>query len=286
MNIRFKIAIITPVYNGEHTIENSIKSLINQTFYSWVNIIVNDGSTDRTAEILKKYKSDPRFIIIDFPENKGRPYARQAALDKTIEIGAKYMCMLDADDLYYSDKLAWQFEFMENNPDVCLLSSSIGYIDNDYNLKGVFETYKEVAFLSLIKLSDYKNVPHASSIIRVNNIDVNYDPNLKLGQDQDFMMRLLLNKKYVFIPKISYLYNRELSFSFKKYKKSIDLASYTRKKKDYNRFALFLYKIIDIIKIIIVGFLCLFGMKNMYFKKIGRNPTKEELSVHKSKLIY
>lgn len=274
------IAVVTPVYNREETLEKSILSLIDQTFKNWVNIIVNDGSTDNTAEILKKYNDDSRFIIIHFPVNRGRPYARQAALDKIIEIGAKYMCMLDADDIYYPDKLLWQFNFMEENPEIALMSSSIGYIDKKINLTGVLEPFKERILLKFCEAKKYISVPHASSIIRVNRIDVDYDPNLKLGEDQDFMMRLLINKKYVFIPKISYLYNRELSFSYKKYKESKKIAFYIRNNLRYSKLELLKLSVRDIFKLFCVRVLILIGMKHEYFNKIGRVPTNEEISVH------
>lgn len=60
------IAVVTPVFNGEETIENSINSLKNQTLDNWVNIIVNDGSTDRTIEILDQYKNDNRFAYLSW----------------------------------------------------------------------------------------------------------------------------------------------------------------------------------------------------------------------------
>lgn len=281
-----KIAVVTPVYNGENTIVNSINSLIHQNFKEWISIIVNDGSTDKTIEVLNKYSNDDRFIIINLEKNVGRGEARKIALKKVKDINAKYMCMLDADDLFYEDKLEWQFNYMEKNLNIALMSCSIGYIDNNNKLLGVLETFEEEKILSFNNFMDYVPVPHACSIIRTSEIgNITFDENLTLGQDQDFMIRMLINKKYSFIPRIGYLYNRTDSFSFKKYKKSILLSYYAKKKLALPKTYLLKLKISNYIKIIIVWVLTLIGKEDIYLDKIGRKPFDDEKDNHLS-LIY
>lgn len=279
------IAVVTPVYNGANTIEKSIQSLLSQTFTDWINIIINDGSTDKTKEVLDKYEQDKRFVIIHFDENQGRAIARQVALEKVLELDVKYMCMLDADDMYYRDKLEWQYDYMENNPEISLMSCSLGYIDTELNLKGVLESYKEEKQLYFDNYKNYHPVPHACSIIRVKDIEnISFDTNLTLGQDQDFMIRMLINKKYAFIPRIGYLYNRNDSFSFKKYKKSLELSVYAKKKINASRRLIFKLKIINFIKLIMVGLLTLFNKQDLYLNKIGRKTNEKELKEHLIKL--
>jgi glycosyltransferase involved in cell wall biosynthesis len=281
MIINPKIAVVTPVYNGEKIIEQSIKSLLAQTFTDWVSVIVNDGSTDNTAKILEKYRYDDRFIVIDLEKNYGRPFARNLALEKVKEINAKYMCMLDADDLYYTDKLEWQFDHMEINSELSFMSCSLGYIDSDINLVGVLECYEEDTHFHFVDYKYYNSLPHACSIIRVNDIgDVTFDPKMSYAQDQDFMIRLLKNKKYSYVPRIAYLYNRTDSFSFKKYKKTKLLEIYSKGKLGYSTFDLFKYKLYEYFKLGIVFILSFFNLEKLYLKKIGRTPTKEELIQH------
>lgn len=280
-----RIAVVTPVYNGAETIEKSIRSLLDQTFDSWVNVIVNDGSTDETRKILEKYQNDERFYIINLENNVGRGAARKIALEKVKEIDAKYMCMLDADDLYYSDKLKWQYDYMELHPDIALLSCSIGYIDHDNKLVGVLETFDKEQIMEFDHYINYKAVPHACSIIRLSETgEVTFDEKLLLGQDQDFMIRMLIKKKYAFIPKIGYLYNRADSFSFKKYKKSLHLAFYAKKKLQLGALDLLKIYIINQVKIMYVGILCLVGKEKIYLNKIGRPTLQNELQEHQTKL--
>lgn len=280
---RPKVAIVTPVYNGEETIEKSIQTILSQIYNNWICVIINDGSTDGTKTILEKYENDERFLIVNLENNVGRGEARKQALKIVQNINADYMCMLDADDLYYNDKIDWQVEYMQTNPDIALLSCSIGYIDSENNLLGVLETFNEVKVLSFDNYLNYIPVPHACSIIRVNQIDdVTFDEKLKLGQDQDFMIRMLLNKKYAFVPKIGYLYNRTDSFSFSKYKKSLDYSLYAKKKLNLSQSYFLKLKAINTLKIAVVGILSLINKQDLYLDKIGRKANNTELEEHKS----
>lgn len=280
-----KIAVVTPVFNGQDSIEKSISSLLNQTFQKWVNIIVNDGSTDGTKEVLDKYLDDPRFIIIHLEKNVGRACARQFALDKVRSERFKYMCMLDADDVYYSDKLEWQYDYMERNLNLTLMSSSIGYINSQNHLKGVLETFSEEKSIKVGSYVDYIAVPHASSIIRVCDVKgVDFDKDFLLGQDQDFMIRLLIGKAYSFVPRISYLYNREDSFSVRKYRNSLKYSRMTKKKFNVGIEKAFLFSVVDFLKVSVVRALSLVQMQKLYLKKLGRAPRECEVLNH-SKLL-
>ncbi len=272
------IAVVTPVFNGEESIQKAINSLLAQTFTNWVNIIVNDGSTDGTSDILKKYRGDSRFIIINFPENKGRPYARQSALDKIRKLGIKYMAMLDADDWYYPDKLEFQHDFMEKHPKITLLSMSFGLINKNNELFGVTSPYKKTTNLHFKKYNEYQMVPHASAIIRMRDIGLkNYNLALVYGEDQDFFRRILVDKQYVYIPKIKYLYTREQSFSYAKYRKSKILYLKSYVKLPISNFSKLKTYLKEYIKLIIVFLLCKTGKNDFYFKQIGRKPTKKEI---------
>lgn len=275
------IAVVTPVYNGEKTIQRSINSLVMQTFQNWICIIVNDGSTDNTKVILDKYKDDERFIIIHLNKNHGRPYARNVALEKVKSINARYMCMLDADDLYYPNKLEWQFSYMERYKDISLASSSLGLINLDFQLVGVLGSYNEKIF-TYNSFEDFTKIPHASSIIRVQDIGNHiFDEDMYLGEDSEFLMRLLLNKRYVFIPKISYLYSRENSFSIEKYKLSHYYAVKSAKKNNMKKKYLLNIYLSYYLKILILVSLKSLGLLRFYFNNIiSRKPTKEEINEH------
>jgi len=272
-----KITIVIPVYNGEQTILKSVKSLNSQTFKNWCCIIVNDGSTDNTKVILDEL-NDERFQIVHFKENKGRPVARQAALEL---ITTKYMCMLDADDWYYPNKLKMQYEFMEDNPDVTLMSTAIGVVNKSNALYTVLAPFKSVKKLLYTEYLKYSLVPHASSIIRVKDIgDLKYNLELKLGEDQDFMRRLLFGKNYIFVNEITYIYHRDESFSFKKYIQSINYTIESINSLPIKRSLKVKVSFKFILKILIVWFLCVLGFKKWYLNRAGKSPNIEELSMY------
>lgn len=89
------VSVVVPVYNGQKTIERCVDSILNQTFRDFELIIINDGSTDNTENILRRYiKSDERLILIT-QENKGVSAARNAGMNQAI---GKWITFVDADD--------------------------------------------------------------------------------------------------------------------------------------------------------------------------------------------
>ncbi|MFI3241776.1 MAG: glycosyltransferase, partial [Alphaproteobacteria bacterium] len=92
-----KISIIIPVYNVEKYLSQCLDSILNQTFNDWEAICVNDGSTDKSAEILTKYANKDSRIKVINQENYGVSSARNAAVKK---ITGEWTCFLDADDAF------------------------------------------------------------------------------------------------------------------------------------------------------------------------------------------
>lgn len=91
-----KITVITPVYNGEKYIDRCVTSVVNQTYNDWEMYIIDDGSTDKTADLLEKYKQDVRFHLIR-KENEGAGQARNYGLE-LISNPESYVVFLDSDD--------------------------------------------------------------------------------------------------------------------------------------------------------------------------------------------
>jgi len=271
------IAVVMPVYNGEATIEIAIQSLLNQTFKNWILIVVNDGSVDNTFHVLKKYKNDERIVVVSYEINRGRSFARKIALEKVIEINAKYMCMLDADDWYYPNKLQFQFDIMESHPQVTLLSSAIGVAKNEL-LHRVIKPYpirKKIIYSNFMK---YCTIPHASSIIRVEHIyDLSYNLKMYFSEDQDFLRRLLINRHYIFDPEIQYIYNREDSFSVFKYVDSMKANIFSINELPLNFFLKKMFFIKCELKIIIIKIIFHLGIEKYYFEKIGEHPISNEI---------
>lgn len=119
------ISVISTVKNGENTIGETIKSLLAQSYSNWELVIIDDGSTDSTNEIIKKFmKYDERIKLIE-TKGIGRGRALNLAVSKA---EAKYIANIDADDLYHPKKLEIQLEYLKNYPQFFLISTNINII--------------------------------------------------------------------------------------------------------------------------------------------------------------
>ncbi|MDO5808499.1 MAG: glycosyltransferase family 2 protein, partial [Lachnospiraceae bacterium] len=105
------VSIIMPSYNTAPYIEETIQSVLNQTYTNWELLIVDDCSTDNTDEILSKI-SDPRIRLFKNEENSGAAVSRNKALR---EAKGQWIAFLDSDDLWMPKKLEKQIHYMEIN---------------------------------------------------------------------------------------------------------------------------------------------------------------------------
>jgi glycosyltransferase involved in cell wall biosynthesis len=107
------VSIITPSFNSEKFIAETIRSVQNQTYQNWEMIIVDDCSTDETVSIVEYIaNNDSRIKVYKLEKNSGTGIARNNALDKA---SGKYIAFLDADDLWKPEKLEIQINFLKNN---------------------------------------------------------------------------------------------------------------------------------------------------------------------------
>jgi len=121
------ISVVMPVYNGEKYLKEAIESILNQTYKDFEFIILNDGSTDKTEEIILSY-DDPRIIYIKNEENlqivktlnKGIGFAR-----------GKYIARMDADDISLPERFEKQIGFMETNKDIKMCGTWVEVFGND-----------------------------------------------------------------------------------------------------------------------------------------------------------
>ena len=127
------VSIIIPCYNYGRYLADALESILAQTYTSWECIIIDDGSTDETREVASHYtQKDSRFNYF-YQKNSGIASARNRAL---AEASGNYFQLLDADDLLESDKLKLQVAYLEENPSVDLVySSMIFFKESDKNYR-------------------------------------------------------------------------------------------------------------------------------------------------------
>lgn len=144
MNNSPKITLGIPFYNAQEYLALAIESVINQSFKEWELILVDDGSTDKSLEIAKKFVDiDTRIRVLSDGLNKKLPYRLNQIID---ESNCDYIARMDADDIIHPDRLKIQIEFLEENPSYDLVSSGVVSIDNNnqvYGYRGVKDIYTD-----------------------------------------------------------------------------------------------------------------------------------------------
>lgn len=122
-----KVSIITPCWNGEKYIGETIESVLGQTYPDWEMLIVDDGSTDGSRRIAAEYAGRDRRIRLFSQENAGSAAARNRGIR---EASGRYIALLDADDLWDPSFLEKQLAFMKEKKAVCVCCS-YRYIDEN-----------------------------------------------------------------------------------------------------------------------------------------------------------
>lgn len=120
------VSVVMSVYNGERYLKEALDSILSQTYPDFEFIIIDDGSTDGTADILASYREADGRVNIYRQDNRGLIVSlnRGCSLAK-----GKYIARMDADDISLPDRLECQVDFMESHPEIGVAGSWIEYID-------------------------------------------------------------------------------------------------------------------------------------------------------------
>lgn len=142
------ISIIIPTYNYAHLISETLENILKQSYQNWECIIIDDGSTDNTTEIVKGFlEKDIRFIYI-----KQKNQGPNAARNKGIKIAkGDYIQFLDADDSLETEKLSFQLQYLKQNPHVDIVYGNSHSFTNEkirnytpYSMPRVSGTIEEI----------------------------------------------------------------------------------------------------------------------------------------------
>lgn len=194
-----EISIIVPTYNYAHFIVDCLESIFSQTYKDFEVIVVDDGSTDDTAQVLEKYKGRIRYI---HQENRGLPAARNTGIRAA---QGEYLAFLDSDDLWLPNKLDEQIRVLRNDADMGIIFSDA----SAFNERGVMREsiLKEenictgFCFQRLF-MGNYLVMP--TVMIRKRCLEKSglFDESLTAVEDYDLWLRISLYYKIGFVSKI------------------------------------------------------------------------------------
>jgi glycosyltransferase involved in cell wall biosynthesis len=188
-------SIIIPTYNRAHLISKAIDSVIAQTFENWELIIVDDGSTDNTKEVISKFSSSDKRIKYFYQENQERSVARNNGIEKAT---GKYICFLDSDDYYMKTRLQRLHEFIINEP----TERSFYYTAITYDYDGRLEerlerkrTNENVFDFIVQAIIGTPQVIIKKELLKLET----FNPKWRIGEDMELWLRLCKLEEPVFI---------------------------------------------------------------------------------------
>lgn len=187
------VSIITPVYNAERFIAETIKSVKMQTYDNWEMILVDDVSSDNSEKIIKEFQEkDKRIKYVKLNENSGAAVARNIGIEKA---KGRYIAFLDSDDLWKREKLQKQIQFMKENDYGFTFTSYELMKEDGTKLDKMVKVPNKIDYNGLLK----------NTIIGCLTVIVDRDkvgdfkmPLIRKGQDTATWLSILKNHNYAY----------------------------------------------------------------------------------------
>ena len=187
------VSIITPVYNAEKFIRETIESVQNQTYTNWEMLLINDCSTDSSAEIIKeKAAEDSRIKYIELDKNSGAAITRNTGISKA---QGRYIAFLDSDDIWKSDKLDKQLALIKEK-DIGFCFTSYRYVMQDgVPTNKVARAPEKIDYNGLLK----NTIIGCSTVLIDREVMGDFRmTNVRRGQDTATWLQLLKRTEYAY----------------------------------------------------------------------------------------
>jgi glycosyltransferase involved in cell wall biosynthesis len=199
------ISVVIPVYNGEKTIRETLESVLNQTVTDFEIIVINDGSSDATVEIVSSIQ-DPRLKVFSYP-NAGQAASRNRGFSHST---GEFIAFLDADDLWTPNKLESQLKALQDNPQAALAYSWSDFIDESGKfLRGASRSTLSGDVYAKLLLTDFLDNGSNPLIRRQALMEVGgFDESLPPAEDWDMWLRLAARYHFVAVPAPQILYRQ------------------------------------------------------------------------------
>jgi glycosyltransferase involved in cell wall biosynthesis len=202
------VTAIIPCYNRERFVGMAIESVLAQTYPNIQLIVVDDGSTDRSRQVLEQYKG--RLLLLEHPGGENRGQSASINLGLAHAVG-KYVGILDSDDIWMPSKIAEQVAYLEANPDCGLVYGNGEAIDESgrrlYAMYG--PGHEELNDPKRVLLDCYFLVPN-NSLVRKRVLDEvgGFDEALRAAQDHDMAIRIAEVTKLGYLDRLWFKYRR------------------------------------------------------------------------------
>jgi len=203
------VSVIMPAYNAASYIREAIDSVLHQSYTNFELVVVDDGSTDTTGQIVQSY-ADKRLRYFALEKNCGRGYARNFAIDNC---KGELIAICDADDINLPDRLLEQVRFLEENNDVDVVGAQLLHFSEKSKPAQLYRFPQTPRGVACFFQKGIMGVPHASCMLRKKCFENRRYENAISYNVEDFELFLQLSKfhKMASLPKALVLYRNELS---------------------------------------------------------------------------
>jgi glycosyltransferase involved in cell wall biosynthesis len=195
-----RITVLMPVFNGETYLYESISSLLNQSFSDFEFLIVNDGSWDRSRQIIESFH-DPRIRVLHHEVNQGLI----TCLNEGIRVAeGEFIARMDADDISLPDRLRVQLEFMEKNTHIGVCGAGVQVLGTN-DIWRMPVNAEEVKCFLMFRCC----LAHPTVMIRKRILDdtgIRYNANYIHAEDYHMWTELMMHTNLVNLPDVLLLY--------------------------------------------------------------------------------
>ena len=213
------VSVLLNCFNSSKFISKAIKSIIDQSYENWELIIWDDGSTDDTVKVIKKFQ-DKRIKLYLEKNNVGLGKSRLKAIKK---INGSLVAILDSDDYYHPDKITQQVKIFDKFPGVSICSTWTKTYNQDEKLLSLFNMNGDNSRIKK-KLMYVNLLPHSSIMYRkLSAQKVSwYSNNLEYSQDYDLTLKLIAEEEFYLIKEyLTYTLNSENNMTNSKKLRSV-----------------------------------------------------------------
>ena len=199
------VTVALPVLNGQSTIAAAVRSVLLQTFPDWELLVLDDGSSDDTSEIVAGFK-DPRISVLGDGARRGTPFRLNQAIEAA---RGTYFARMDADDVSYPERFEAQVSYLNKHPEVDLVGTSSLIFRGEGEVLGKRSVPAEHSAISSRPFASFP-IAHPSYMGRHEWFSrFRYEEDVKRAQDQTLLLRSYRTSSFANIPEILLGYREE-----------------------------------------------------------------------------
>ncbi|GAA6212668.1 hypothetical protein NBRC116602_24090 [Hyphomicrobiales bacterium 4NK60-0047b] len=274
------VSVILPAYNGGKELSLAIQSIEQQTYQNWELILMDDGSTDGSLELMESL-TDPRIKLFSDGVNKGLSQRLNEAVSKT---KGQYIARMDADDIAFPKRLETQVNFLEKNKDIDLVGCrAVAFRENGKIIGLLPFASDHISMTAQV----WRNIPlpHPTWMGKASWFKENpyADPEVRRSEDQELLLRTHSFSRFACLPDVLFGY-RQGPFNFRltmiaRKALYIEQVRYFKKQKEWKN--IFNASIVSTIKIIVDCIATIPGCQALFFQRMSEDvpeKVKQELN--------